>query len=165
MSNRKEVGLSEDLEHKFLILIEENSGIIHKVTRLYAADMNDEKDLRQEVIYQAWRSFSRFDGRSKFSTWLYKVALNTALTHRRKQKKSLNSNLEERLQAEGGDARGLLIRLIKDLSAIDKLVIMLHLDGYANDEVAEISGLKKNHVAVKIYRIKDLLKDKLKNNS
>jgi RNA polymerase sigma factor (sigma-70 family) len=157
--------LSEDLEHKFLNLIEENSGIIHKVTRLYAADMNDEKDLRQEVIYQAWRSFSRFDGRSKFSTWLYKVALNTALTHRRKQKKSLNSNLEERLQAEGGDARGLLIRLIKDLSAIDKLVIMLHLDGYANDEVAEISGLKKNHVAVKIYRIKDLLKDKLKNNS
>ena len=157
--------MSEDLEHKFLNLIEENSGIIYKVTRLYAADLNDEKDLRQEVIYQAWRSFSRFDSRSKFSTWLYKVALNTALTHRRKQKQTTGASWEEEIQPGEGNARGLLINLIKDLSAIDKLVIMLHLDGYANDEVAEISGLKKNHVAVKIYRIKDLLKDKLKTNS
>ena len=157
--------MSQDLEHRFLNLIEENSGIIYKVTRLYSSDLNDEKDLRQEVIYQAWRSFSRFDGRSKFSTWLYKVALNTALTHRRKQKYSAGNDLEETLQPVSGNSRGLLISLIKDLSAIDKLVIMLHLDGYSNDEVAEISGLKKNHVSVKIYRIKDLLKAKLNNNS
>jgi len=157
--------LSEDLEHKFLNLIEDNSGIIYKVTRLYASDLNDEKDLRQEVIYQAWRSFSRFDSKSKFSTWLYKVALNTALTHQRKQKRTTDARWEEEIQPGEGNARGLLIKLIKDLSAIDKLVIMLHLDGYTNDEVAEISGLRKNHVAVKIYRIKDLLKNKLENNS
>lgn len=156
--------MSEDLEHKFLSLIEENAGIIHKVARLYATDVNEEKDLRQEVIYQAWHSFPRFDGRSKFSTWLYKVALNTALTHRRKEEKQSRAIVPSEPISQDHGSRKVLIGMIRDLPAIDKLVIMLHLDGYDNDEVAEISGLKKNHVAVKIYRIKDQLREKFKND-
>ncbi|MFM8832347.1 MAG: RNA polymerase sigma factor, partial [Cytophagales bacterium] len=67
-------------EREFTALVEQNRGIIHKVIRLYIRDEEDERDLFQEILFQSWRSYPRFDGRSKFSTWLYRVSLNTVLT-------------------------------------------------------------------------------------
>ncbi len=156
--------MKEDLEKKFVALLEENAGIIYKVTRIYASSSDDAEDLRQEVIYQAWRSYSRFKGESKFSTWLYKIALNTALTHKAKEEKrrtvpeqSVISNSEAL-----SDSKELLIKYIRQFNDAEKLIIMLHLDGYSNDDIALIAGISKNHVAVKLHRIKEKLAVNLK---
>jgi RNA polymerase sigma-70 factor (ECF subfamily) len=153
-----------DQEKRFLKLIDENTGIVYKVIRIYSNSVQDEQDLKQEILYQAWQSFPRYKGDSKFSTWLYKVALNTALTHvkregKRKENQELTETSNQTLQ---GETKEVLIRLIRNFNDIEKLVIMLHLDGYSNEEIATISGLKLNHVAVKIYRIKEKLAQKLK---
>lgn len=154
-----------DQEKKFLNLIDENTGIIYKVTRIYSNSVQDEQDLRQEILYQSWQSFPRYKGDSKFSTWLYKVSLNTALTHVKKEnrRKEVIDVTAEQTVAIGNESKELLIKLIRNFNDIEKLVIMLHLDGYSNEEIASISGLKLNHVAVKIYRIKEKLAQKLKN--
>lgn len=152
-----------DQEKKFLNLIDENTGIVYKVCRIYANSMQDEQDLRQEILYQAWQSFPRFKGDAKFSTWLYKVALNTALTHVKRENKQREKAFEtEQTRSVGNESKELLIKLIRNFKDIEKLVIMLHLDGYPNEEIATISGLKSNHVAVMIYRIKEKLAQKLK---
>lgn len=150
-------------EKEFVQLIEDYGGIIYKVTRIYAANRDDEQDLRQEVIYQAWRSFESFKGDSQFSTWLYRVALNTALTHQRKKEVSTSEGFAEDWQvAPQGDERARLMRHIRALNDAEKLVIMLHLDGYSNEEIALIAGLSKNHLAVKLHRVKEKLSQALK---
>lgn len=159
--------MKEDQEEKFVALLEENAGIIYKVTRIYAQNSSDAEDLRQEVIYQAWRSYARFEGKSKFSTWLYKIALNTALTHKAKEdkRKSIPEQADVWQEIDQAVGKDLLIHLIRQFNDSDKLIIMLHLDGYSNDEVALISGISKNHVAVKLHRIKEKLAKNLKENS
>lgn len=154
-----------DQEKRFLNLIDDNVGIIFKVIRIYSNSMADEKDLKQEILYQAWQSFPRYKGDSKFSTWLYKVALNTALTHVKKESRNQENQIGivETQTEVGNESKELLIKLIRNFKDIEKLVIMLHLDGYPNEEISSISGLKLNHVAVMIYRIKEKLAEKLKN--
>lgn len=150
--------IEDSKEREFVQLIEEHSGIIYKVTRIYAANRDDEQDLRQEVIYQAWRSYDKFKGDSKFSTWLYRVALNTALTHQRKKEIPKNEGFDSDWRVDpDGDERAMLMRHVRALNDAEKLIIMLHLDGYSNEEVAMISGLSKNHLAVKLHRVKEKL--------
>ena len=156
--------MKEDLEKKFVALLEENAGIIYKVTRIYAHNSDDAEDLRQEVIYQAWRSYPRFKGESKFSTWLYKIALNTALTHKAKEEKrrSVPEQTVIRNSDTLSDSKELLIKYIRQFNDAEKLIIMLHLDGYSNDDITLIAGISKNHVAVKLHRIKEKLALNLK---
>ncbi len=134
--------------------------------RLYINNEEDEKDLFQEILFQAWKSFPNFDGRSKFSTWLYRVSLNTVLTFKRRPiKVQAHENLEllnhpsEKVEPDESDA---LYYAIRQLNEIDRMIITLHLDGYENEEIAEISGLTKNNTAVKLHRIKDGLIKTLK---
>lgn len=154
-------------ENTFTGLIETSRNIIFKVIRLYVNDPEDEKDLYQEILFQAWRSYPNFKGNSKFSTWLYKVALNTVLTFKRRPQivkthddlASLNRTETNTSQAEEVDA---LYTAIRSLSNIDRMIITLHLDGYDNEEIAEIAGLTKNHAGVKLFRIRETLIKKLK---
>lgn len=155
--------MSEDKESEFIRLLEAHSGIIYKVTRIYAKNASDEQDLRQEVVYQAWRSYANFKGASKFSTWLYRVALNTALTHAKKDRKESPGFDSDWQVAPAGDERAQLMSHIRKLNDAEKLVIMLHLDGYGNEEIALISGISKNHVAVRLHRIKEKLSKAIKN--
>lgn len=154
--------MNEQKESEFISLLEAHSGIIYKVTRIYAKNATDEQDLRQEVVYQAWRSYANFKGASKFSTWLYRVALNTALTHVKKDRKETEGFDSDWQVAPSGDERAVLMAHIRQLNDAEKLVIMLHLDGYSNDEIAMISGISKNHVAVRLHRIKDRLSKAIK---
>lgn len=156
-------------EKEFTALMRENRGIIFKVIRLYVNHPEDEQDLFQEIHLQAWRSYSRFNGLSKFSTWLYRVSLNTVLTFKRRP---VLVKPDENLEHYGGthDPHGrteeseALYMAIRELSEIDRMIITLHLDGYDNEEIADISGLTKNNVAVKLHRIKEALTKKLKVN-
>lgn len=154
-----------ELQSVYMTLIRENSGIIHKVIRLYIDNAEDQKDLYQEILLQAWHSFTRFDGRSKFSTWLYKVSLNTVLTFRRKNDRLPTDELEKAaykvIPGEKNDDTELLLMAIKEMGETDRAIISLHLDGYENEEIADITGLTKNHVAVKLHRIKQQLIKKL----
>jgi RNA polymerase sigma-70 factor, ECF subfamily len=153
-------------EREFITLIEEHKGIIYKVIRLYVNHDEDERDLMQEILFQAWKSFPRFDGRSKFSTWLYRVALNTVLTFKRRPNlviphdnlASLNVSNAEKRSVDDTEALYLAIRGLGDL---ERMLITLHLDGYENDEIASIIGLTKNHVAVKLHRVKEALMNQL----
>jgi RNA polymerase sigma factor (sigma-70 family) len=152
-------------DKEFTRLIEENRGIIFKVIRLYVNHEEDEKDLFQEIIFQAWRSFPRFERRSKFSTWLYRIGLNTVLTFKRRPNvidhhDDMSAfNIADKAQSTESEA---LYVAIRQLNEIDRMIISLHLDGYDNEEIANIAGLTKNHLAVKLHRIKDVLVKTLK---
>ncbi len=148
----------------FINLIQENERIIHKVIALYVDDIEDKKDCYQEVMVQAWKSYSSFEGRSSFSTWLYKVCLNTVLTFRKKIFKPalLTEDLSQMPIPAGPEKSELLYLLIKQLNEVDKMVITLHLDGYKNAEIGEITGMSTNNINVKIHRIKSYIIESFK---
>jgi RNA polymerase sigma-70 factor (ECF subfamily) len=154
-------------EDDFLSLIQSNTGIIFKVINLYL-DVADEKaDLYQEIVLQAWRSYSTFKGKSKFSTWLYQLSLNTALTYNRKKypyknKVDLSETVFDKATTQNLEDSDLLMQALRTLNEVDRSIIALHLDGYNHQEVAEIVGITKNHVAVKVHRIKNELQQTLK---
>jgi len=155
-------------QQEFLDQIQAHSGIIHKVIGLYVDLPEDKQDLYQEILLQAWKSYPRFRKEARFSTWLYRVALNTVLTFQRKNQQKLEEarqdlpQVEMKAAAEKQEASELLYLEIKRLNEIDRMIISLHLDGYKNGEISEITGLKINHVNVKLHRVKQQIIEGLK---
>ncbi len=152
-------------EKDFIAAIKEHIGIIHKILYLYVDDTEDKLDLKQEIQLQAWKSVDKFRGDSRFSTWLYRVALNTVFTYKRSNRIYTDTLDSEAPIAENkieqSDQSELLLSAIKRLNDADKTIITLHLEDYSNQEIASITGLSTNNVGVKIHRIKDSLKKKL----
>ena len=154
--------MQDPRQHDFLEKVRSHKGIILKVIHLYADGQHDRDDLYQEILFQAWKAFAGFKGRSKFSTWLYKVSLNTALTYRRKefrrgdQREVFETDVVEHSEPKE-QAKQQLLWAIKQLGEVDRMIILLHLEGYGNDEVAQMTGLTKNNVGVKLHRIKERL--------
>lgn len=158
--------MTEDI---FLAKVKEHEGIINKLLYLYVDSKEDKKDMYQEIVLQAWRSIQRFRGEAQFSTWLYRVGLNTVMTFNRQEKKMRkesieNTSLQTDPPSEKSDRSYQLSIAIKQLTDIDKSIITLHLEDYNNYEISDIIGISKNNVAVKIHRIKDELKRKLNSN-
>lgn len=154
-------------EKLFVESIEEHSGIIHKIVGMYIDDYTDREDAYQEVVLQAWKSKDSFRGESKFSTWLYKVALNTVLTALRKNKKNFNTNdYELNIAAEDSslvkDKYEILQMALKSLNEADRSIIIMHLDGFTNPEIANFMGITINHTNVKIHRIKIKITETIK---
>jgi len=149
-------------EDEFLKQIGENRGIIYKVINLYANDLEDKKDLYQEIVFQAWKSYPNFRSESKFSTWLYKVSLNVSMTYLSKTKKQtrVTETFPNEMQVEHSELSEraeVLYRAIRTLNELERGIIMLHLDGYDNTEISEIAGLTKVNTGVKLHRIKQQL--------
>jgi RNA polymerase sigma factor (sigma-70 family) len=150
-------------ETQFLQQVQQNQGIIYKLVSLYALDAEDKKDMYQEVLLQAWKAWPAFRGEAKFSTWLYRICLNTLLTFTRKKSKvDYRESLEEvspviENRTDEKDAVRQLQKAIRGLAETDRAIISMHLDGYDNGEIAEITGISNNNVAVKLYRIKQQL--------
>lgn len=146
-------------ENEFVKLVQENDRIIHKVVGLYADNAEDKKDLYQETLLQLWKASKRFRGEASFTTFMYKVALNVALSFNKKSKRIRTTSLEEgQMQSKiekPKESYEILYLIIKKLPETDRMIISLHLDGYKNREVAEIIGVTSNHVNVKIHRIKE----------
>jgi RNA polymerase sigma-70 factor (ECF subfamily) len=146
---------------RLLQLLNEHRALIYKVARLYASNSEDQKDLFQDILVAVWQSWPRFENRSQFSTWLYRVALNTALSWNRREKK--RQAIENQLEwyDPSDDPRQeqieLLYRQMRRLEPISRMLLSLRLDGYELPEIAEISGMTINHVSVKIHRAKQLL--------
>jgi RNA polymerase sigma factor (sigma-70 family) len=163
----------DKLQAEFIEVIEKNKKLIYKVSQMYCNSTIDKKDLFQDIISNLWASYPGFQNKSKVSTWIYRIALNTAITWFRdnaKQSKNIEYvNLVPQLTNETdhsiGELYDQLYYAIDMLGKIDKAIILLILDEYSYEEIAEIVGLSKTNVATKINRIKLKLKDHLQINN
>ena len=149
----------------FNSLIKENSRIINSVCYFYSSDNIPFEDLRQEVYINIWKGLDQFRSNSKVSTWIYRIAINTALMAIRTDKKKINTvpidsmvfNISQEMDTYQKDSIETLNSLIDKLDEIEKAIILLWLDEYCYEEIAETMGMKKSNVATKIYRIKEKL--------
>ena len=159
---------------QFISIVKDNQRLIYKVCRTYCNNSELRKDLEQEILVQIWKSLPRFDGRVKISTWIYRVALNTAfLFHRNESKHKENKadmdnsvfSIAETTDASELDEKiEMLYRFIYTLDELDKALMMLYLEESKYKEIAEILGITETNVATKISRIKNKLKDYFQNN-
>ena len=150
---------------RFVELVHAHQGAIRKVAALYARDHADREDLFQEIVLQLWRSFDSFRGDAAFSTFLYRVALNTALMRLRRAYRrpevALEHPPEELAAPEPSCAAGDVERLyaaIRQLSPVDRAIVMLVLDERSYEEIAAVAGLTRANVSVRIVRAKDRLR-------
>jgi RNA polymerase sigma-70 factor (ECF subfamily) len=156
-------------QQEFIDLVQQNEALLFKIVGLYCNNQKDKEDLKQEILYQAWKSFPSFKKESKFSTWFYRVGLNTALNFLKKAKTPVEpiEKAEKQLanNNEPEDRKEQLFLIIKQLNEVDRMLIMLHLDGHKNQEIAEITGMTQNHINVKLHRIKNNIINHFKTKS
>lgn len=159
------------MKNQFQHIIDQHYGILYKIGRAYTQDQADFEDLYQEMLIQLWQSFPRFQGASKLSTFIYRVALNTALTHQRKaRRRGAALPLEEQLYhlpdssaAESDVERqreqqvNLLYQCINKLKQEDRAVILLHLEGNSYEEMADILGMTVSNIGVRLLRVRQRL--------
>jgi RNA polymerase sigma-70 factor (ECF subfamily) len=154
----------------FLSVIETNSGLIYKVAHAYCSNAEDRKDLLQEIIVQIWRSFDSYNSRYKYSTWMYRIALNTAISFYRKEsrRKQVFDPLPDGIlyfsdahaEDEIEEKTGVLQQCIAELKALDKALLLLYLEEKSQKEIAAIMGITETNVATRMGRIRNRLKQK-----
>jgi RNA polymerase sigma factor (sigma-70 family) len=159
------------MEKDLIDILNNHRGLIYKVCNLYCSDHEDRKDLFQEIVFQVWKSRAGFRRESSLSTWMYRIALNTAITHFKKEKRSINLSLPitgiDIPDIDDSDEKEELLKqlfnAIEGLDKIDKSIVLLYLDEKSYDEISEITGLSKTNVGVKLSRIKTKLSNTIKN--
>ena len=157
----------EQLEQLFISQVKEHQNLLHKVCRIYTSNEDDHKDLFQEITIQLWKAYPSFRGDSKFTTWAYRVALNTAITLYRKKSRSINTveidnnihkidfteyNYEEEEQLK------LMYKAIHQLGDIEKALVFMYLEDKDYREIAETLGIGEVNARVKMNRVKTKLK-------
>lgn len=166
---------THDHESTFRRWLDEHAGLLFKVVRSFAEGPNDADDLFQEILLQVWLSLPGFRAESKETTWLYRVALNTALawkrreTKYRRRKRALtvaSEFVDRRAAADGTSATGeeveRLYAAIRALPRADRALVLLYLDQLTYGEMAEVIGISESNVGVRLHRIKQKLADQLK---
>lgn len=152
------------MEQLFLQTINEHQRILHKVCRMYTSNQDDHNDLFQEMILQLWKAFPSFRNEAKITTFMYRIALNTAISGIRKKKikttelESISFQIKETIEENFSDELKLLYASIEQLSDVEKSIVLLFLEDKPYDEIAEITGISANYVAVKMNRIKEKLR-------
>jgi RNA polymerase sigma factor (sigma-70 family) len=157
----------------FLSVIHTHKGILYKVANSYCHDPEDRKDLIQEITVQLWKSFDNYSDQYKYSTWIYRIALNVAISfyrkenHRKQVSDPLNEGIlnfaDSGLSFETDENIGFLQQFIGELKDLDKAMMLLYLEEKSNREIAEIMGISETNVTTKIGRIKKVLKQKFSN--
>ena len=159
--------MGSSLEKSFVQQLQENQNLIHKICRLYTNDEDAHKDLFQEITIQLWKAFPQFRGESKFTTWAYRVALNTAITLYRKKTRTIstiefNSTLhkvnQEEYNYEEEEHIKLLYQAVQQLNDIEKALVFMYLEDKDYTEIAETLGISEVNARVKMNRIKGKLK-------
>jgi len=160
--------VTQELENKFAGELEKNQGIIHKVCRTYTNNDAAHKDLFQEITIQLWKAYPKFRGDSKFSTWMYRVAFNTAISLYRKSKRNIETtqiydNLKELEYQDYDDSKDnqlkLLYKAIHSLNDIEKALALLYLEDKSYKEIAITLGISEVNARVKMNRTKTKLKN------
>ncbi|MEE4176082.1 MAG: RNA polymerase sigma factor [Bacteroides sp.] len=152
----------------FMGLIEGNKGIIHKIALIFSETLHDKEDLYQEICFQLWRSHGNYRGDAKLSTWLYRVALNTAISSVRTKKRNVETVElipEKHYQIKDPEKDEMTANLFKAiglLQNIDRAIILLWLEEKNYEEISEITGLTKSAVSVRLVRVRKKLEEILK---
>src|SRR5271165_2437066 len=157
-----------ELQERFLGLLEEHRRLLYKVARAYGRTDADREDLVQEMAIQAWKSFPRFDARWRFSTWLYRVALNVAISFQRRES-TRRQHLEPggadlvevsaEANAEPSEEVALLYRFIGRLDALNRALMLMYLDGQSHAEIGEVLGISAANVSTRVGRLKERLRE------
>ena len=153
-------------QEEFIRIITKHEGVIYKVARVYSDGEEEPKDLYQEIVFQLWKSFDSFRGESSLNTWIYRVALNTAITLLNRKKRrpaSVELDFSHLTLAEASDPVleeriQLLYDTIKTLNPIEKGIILLYLEGKSYDEMAGITGFTATNIGTRLGRIRKKLK-------
>ena len=156
--------LTESLD--FESLLARHQGIVIKIAAVYAQGPDDRADLAQDIRLQLWRAWPGYDPRRPFATWMYRVALNVALSHRRARPPAhdpLDEQHEQLQGAEGVDldarqALALVQRAMQALPRLDRALLVLHLEGCSHAEVGEVLGLSESNAATRLGRIRQQLR-------
>jgi len=156
-------------EEEFVRTIKKNEGVIFKITTIYTHNEQDQKDLYQDIVYQLWKSFDTFRNEAKISTWMYRVALNTAISQLKKRNRKPNAvsidkvvvRQTECYDVEFEESLKVLYAHIQQLNVLEKGLMLLLLEGKRYEEIAEITGLTPSNVGTRISRIKQKLKSQI----
>lgn len=159
--------MKKELEHSFVSNLEKHQNIVHKICRIYTNDQDSHNDLFQEITIQLWKAYPKFRGDSKFSTWMYRVALNTAITLYRKSSRSIKTHDIDQVSfmissTEYDDQSEQQLKLmygaVKQLNDIDKALVFLYLEDQSYREISDTLGISEVNARVKMNRIKTKLK-------
>ena len=159
--------MKKELEHKFVTELENNQNIVHKVCSLYTNNSDAHNDLFQEITIQLWKAYPKFRGESKFSTWMYRVALNTAITLYRKSKRQVRTQDYDdfiyKIRSDDYDETQeqqlkLMYNALKQLGDIDKALVFLYLEDKDYSEISDTLGISEVNARVKMNRIKKKLR-------
>ena len=162
--------MKAEQQQEFIKQLNENQRVIHKICKIYMDNPSDHEDLFQEIVIQLWKAYPNFRGEAKFSTWAYRIGLNTTLALFRKRKRDVPVDSMEILPeikiAEENDDQTAQIQAMYDaihqLSDVEKALIMMYLDDKPYREISEILGITEGNARVKMNRAKEKLKTLIK---
>lgn len=157
-------------EQEFLSIIEKHKGLLHKVSRMYMDEPEDREDLFQEIVLQLWKSYGSFRGESQVSTWMYRVAVNTALTFfKREKKKPDNARMHPEMDVKDDIEEShretqldYFYKAVQQLNQVEKALIFLFLEGQSHKEIGSNLGITAVNARVKLNRTKDKLQEIIK---
>ncbi len=158
-------------EQEFLSRLERHKGILFKVSKMYMDTKDDQDDLFQEITFQLWKAYDSFKGESQFSTWMYRVAINTSIVFIKKEKRKTDKYelSTDNIKEEENDAENKenqiehFYKAVQKLEKIDKAIIFYQLEGFSHKEIADNLGISEGNARVKLNRAKDKLKLIIKN--
>lgn len=157
-------------EQEFLARIDSHKGILYKVSKMYMDNPDDQQDLFQEIVCQVWKVYDSFKGESQFSTWMYRVAINTAIVFLKKEKRKVDRYdiPSENIREEESEATfketqlDHFYRAVQKLDKIDKAIMFYQLEGFSHREIGENLGISEGNARVKLNRAKEKLKELIK---
>jgi RNA polymerase sigma factor (sigma-70 family) len=160
----------KEKEQEFLNRIEKHKGILYKVSKMYMDNADDQQDLFQEIVCQLWKSYESFRNESQFSTWMYRVAVNTAIVFLKKEKRKVDKYeiVSENIKEEEGDSHikesqlDHFYKAVQKLEKIDKAIIFYQLEGFSHKEIGDNLGISEGNARVKLNRAKEKLKEIIK---
>ena len=159
---------SKRTDKHFLDLIHRHQSILHKICFAYCRSRQDREDLRQEILLQLWKSYPSFHGKARFSTWMYRVALNTAINRTSKPGflgdaySATDPSYDPVAEYELSEEIGILHRAIARLKKVEKAIILMWLDEHSYREIADTIGITEKNVSVKLVRLKNRLAEIIK---
>ncbi|WP_313001170.1 RNA polymerase sigma factor [Chryseobacterium gleum] len=163
--------MSNPTETTFLKLVNRHKGIVYKASRIYADSVEDREDLQQEILIQLWKSYQNFKGNSEFSTWMYRVAINTAITYLKKEKQRSGSHTEvphhfEVQQEDYNPVKDRQLEIfysaVQELNPLEKAVIFYFMEGMSHKEIGNNLGLSEGNARVKLSRTKEKIQQIIK---
>ena len=167
-------GTHKTMQHQvFTKLVEQHQGIIFKVTRIYCWHTDDQADLAQEILAQCWRAFPKYDEQRKFSTWMYRIALNVAISYVRHHHLMQRHHLpldecKHELAidiTDDQDDRDFMYHIIEQLDELNRALLLLYLEEHSYQQISEILGITITNVSSKINRLKQRLRNVSQNQN